>query len=41
MEVVMGDEHGELAVEMKPLPEIDSKSPRTADPAAPEEGRDV
>jgi hypothetical protein len=31
----MGNEHGELAVEVKTLPDIDSKGPREADPAAP------
>jgi hypothetical protein len=31
----MGNEHGELAVEVKTLPDTDSKGPRGADPAAP------
>ena len=31
----MGNEHGELAVEVNTLPDIDSKGPRGADPVAP------
>jgi hypothetical protein len=31
----MGNEHGELAVEVKILPHIDPKGPRVAEPAAP------
>ena len=31
----MGNEHGELALEVKALPDTGSKDPRGADPAAP------